>query len=247
MRLQDARRTLVAELGLEPSPALRRLERAVLEQDPELGIPDALPPPPRPRAPCRARSKAPVGARRCRSARADCRSGRAAADGRREVEPVRSVRPVIHSRPSIPAPTASWPSSPLGTRPPAFQSGPGQRGRSAPMSRRCRASTRRPTVKTFATGALPIDLAAGAGALWVLQGEKSGARRASYDTVSTPAAVARIDPLSGTRRGISPLPVPATATLRVPLGTWSPQTAESCGASAARAGCTASTLLAAGS
>ena len=83
------------------------------------------------------------------------------------------------------------------------------------------------TVKTFATGALPIDLAAGAGALWVLQGEKSGARRASYDTVSTPAAVARIDPLSGTRRGISPLPVPATATLRVPLGTWSPQTAES--------------------
>ena len=36
--------------------------------------------------------------------------------------------------------------------------------------------------------------------------------------MSTPAAVARIDPLSGTRRGISPLPVPATATLRVPLG-----------------------------
>jgi YVTN family beta-propeller protein len=74
------------------------------------------------------------------------------------------------------------------------------------------------TVKTFATGALPIDLAAGGDALWVLQGEKSGAHRASYDAVSTPAAVARIDPLSGARRGTSPLPVPATATLRVPPG-----------------------------
>src|SRR5262249_57174844 len=45
----DARRHLVGELGLEPGPALRRLEQAVLEQDPSLGVPDGLPPAPTPR------------------------------------------------------------------------------------------------------------------------------------------------------------------------------------------------------
>jgi DNA-binding SARP family transcriptional activator/ABC-type branched-subunit amino acid transport system substrate-binding protein/streptogramin lyase len=45
----DARRRLVEELGIEPGPALRQLERAVLDQDPALGSPDPLPPPPGPR------------------------------------------------------------------------------------------------------------------------------------------------------------------------------------------------------
>jgi peptide/nickel transport system substrate-binding protein len=40
---RDARERLVDELGIEPGPALRRLEQAVLEQDPELGAPDKLP------------------------------------------------------------------------------------------------------------------------------------------------------------------------------------------------------------
>ena len=38
---QDARRTLVDELGIEPSPALARLERAILVQDPSLDAPPA--------------------------------------------------------------------------------------------------------------------------------------------------------------------------------------------------------------
>ena len=33
---EDGRRVLVEELGLEPSPALRRLERQILDQDPAL-------------------------------------------------------------------------------------------------------------------------------------------------------------------------------------------------------------------
>jgi predicted ATPase/DNA-binding SARP family transcriptional activator len=41
---QDARSTLVDELGIEPSPALQRLERQILNQDPELAAPDALTP-----------------------------------------------------------------------------------------------------------------------------------------------------------------------------------------------------------
>ena len=49
---QDARRTLVEELGIEPGERLRELERAILAQDAALGIADLPqpPPPPRPRA-----------------------------------------------------------------------------------------------------------------------------------------------------------------------------------------------------
>jgi predicted ATPase/DNA-binding SARP family transcriptional activator len=41
---QDARRTLTEELGIEPSPALRALEQALLVQDPGLDAPQRLPP-----------------------------------------------------------------------------------------------------------------------------------------------------------------------------------------------------------
>jgi DNA-binding SARP family transcriptional activator len=40
---QQARRTLVDELGIEPSPALQELERAILRQDAALGVPQAAP------------------------------------------------------------------------------------------------------------------------------------------------------------------------------------------------------------
>ena len=40
---QDARRTLVEELGIEPGERLRELEGAVLAQDPALAVPAALP------------------------------------------------------------------------------------------------------------------------------------------------------------------------------------------------------------
>ena len=42
---RDAREELVEGLGIEPSPALRELEQAILRQDPELA------PPPQPRRP----------------------------------------------------------------------------------------------------------------------------------------------------------------------------------------------------
>ena len=41
---QDARHTLTEELGIEPSPALRALEQAVLVQDPSLEAPPRSPP-----------------------------------------------------------------------------------------------------------------------------------------------------------------------------------------------------------
>jgi predicted ATPase/DNA-binding SARP family transcriptional activator len=59
-----ARATFVAELGIEPGPELRRLERAVLDQDPELDVPETAPPvalPERQGAPSRARPTSFVG------------------------------------------------------------------------------------------------------------------------------------------------------------------------------------------
>src|SRR2546423_15094603 len=50
---QRARRTLVEELGIEPGESLRKLERAILEQDPALNVHPAatarrIPTPPTP-------------------------------------------------------------------------------------------------------------------------------------------------------------------------------------------------------
>jgi DNA-binding SARP family transcriptional activator len=52
---QATRRALVEELGIEPSPALQALERAILRQDPELELPPALGHPQGPRSPGRMR------------------------------------------------------------------------------------------------------------------------------------------------------------------------------------------------
>ena len=48
---QDARRTLVEELGIEPGERLRELERAVLAQDPSLAVPEREEQPPAEEAP----------------------------------------------------------------------------------------------------------------------------------------------------------------------------------------------------
>ena len=45
-RTGDARRTLVEELGIDPSPELQRLEQAVLRHDQELDLPTRVAPPP---------------------------------------------------------------------------------------------------------------------------------------------------------------------------------------------------------
>jgi len=56
---RDARATLAEELGLEPSPALRELERAVLRQDPALDL-AVEPPAPAPRPASVGRRRRPV-------------------------------------------------------------------------------------------------------------------------------------------------------------------------------------------
>jgi hypothetical protein len=68
---QDARRALVEELGIDPTPALQALERSILQQDPALELPAAettrVEPPPTaaPSAPERSILIAPLGAEGC--------------------------------------------------------------------------------------------------------------------------------------------------------------------------------------
>src|SRR5262245_49377181 len=57
---QNTRRVLVEEIGLEPNPALQRLEKAILTQDPGLDPPRAPESPARPAAPERAILVAPL-------------------------------------------------------------------------------------------------------------------------------------------------------------------------------------------
>jgi DNA-binding SARP family transcriptional activator len=59
---QAARRTLVEELGLEPGPALQRLERAILQQDASLELPAQSAAGPAPRPAGRPGASSPIGA-----------------------------------------------------------------------------------------------------------------------------------------------------------------------------------------
>ena len=62
---RDARRALVEALGIEPGPELRRLERAVLDQDPRLDVsPLSSPPPTHPQSALRAWTSSFVGRER---------------------------------------------------------------------------------------------------------------------------------------------------------------------------------------
>ena len=62
------------ELGIEPGPALQRLERSILVQDPELELAVAAPPPEEP-----ALASVPPAA--CRAAAAAAAAARGAKDG----------------------------------------------------------------------------------------------------------------------------------------------------------------------
>ena len=68
---QTARRALVEELGIEPSPPLRELERAILRQDPSLDVAQAA-------APERSLLVVALTTRRSRGAARACDAARAA-------------------------------------------------------------------------------------------------------------------------------------------------------------------------
>jgi YVTN family beta-propeller protein len=210
---QDVRRGLVEQLGLDPGPALRQLERAILEQDPSLGVPDALPPPPRRGAPLRRHPwrlavagalllVAASGAFLIADGSNEPHAGAAAVSG--------DVLVAID-----PATNRVVAEAPVGATPNRVAFGAGAAwALNADDATVSRVDVETNTVRTFSTGAAPLDLAAGGGALWVVQTRKPR-KAAAVDLLNAPSSLTRIDPFSGTVRATSSLPVPAHATIGV--------------------------------
>jgi len=191
----DARRTLNEELGLEPGPALQRLQQRVLVQDPELELAASE------RTPARRRpgivAIAVVGV----SAAAAAVAAVVLASGSGGPTPVASGGALV----SIDAETGKVGRSiPIGSTPTAVAVGEGAVWvLDADVRTVSRIDPDEGTVSTFATGATPTDLAVGAGAVWVGTGRRLSAAQ-FVGPVAT--SVARIDPVSKTERAEVALP-----------------------------------------
>jgi DNA-binding SARP family transcriptional activator/ABC-type branched-subunit amino acid transport system substrate-binding protein len=192
----DARRALLDELGLEPGPALQRLQQQILAQHPEL--------------------EAPSSQRRTRGRRR--RTILAVAIAALAVVAASATAAVLASGSSGPVAAATGgalvpidaetatvgASVPLGTTPTAVAVGEGAIWvLDADTRTLSRFDPGEGSISTFGTGATPTDLAVGAGAVWVGNG-----RRLSASQFVGPVAtsVARIDPESRTERASVELP-----------------------------------------
>ena len=200
----DARRAMVDELGLEPGPALRDLQRAILEHDPALAGPARRQAPGRPRrrrfalaaAGAAAVAAAAGAAALWLPARGDDAAGATARAGNALVllDPRSGdVREAVA----------------VGATPVAVALGEGAAwvvNADAQTLSRVDAETRETT--TFATGGTPTDIAAGYGSVWVGDGEPL--RSAQFAGLLT-TAVARLDRATRTVRERVRLPRPSGA------------------------------------
>jgi DNA-binding SARP family transcriptional activator/ABC-type branched-subunit amino acid transport system substrate-binding protein len=192
----DARRQLNDELGLEPGPALQRLQKQILVHDPALEVARD------PRAPRRSTRRWVVAA-------AVVVALAAAAV---------AAATVLASESGAPSPEAGGGAllridgtagtlgtrTPVGRAPAALASGEGGIWLLDADARTVsRFEPEKGTISTFATGATPTDIAVGAGGVWVGNG-----RRLSASQFIGPVAtsVARIDPVSKTERADIRLP-----------------------------------------
>lgn len=193
---QDGRRQLAAELGLEPGEGLRRLERQILEQDPELGATarrtrPALVPVPLWRHP---RRVAVAGALVLAVA-----AGLAAwrlVGGEAEYEAAGAI--ALDPDTGAVRETISF-----GTSPSNVAVGEGSvwvlDGDDQTVTQIDPETSR--VQRVFSTSSRPIDLAAGAGAVWVANG-------GSDDLGDMPRSVSRIDPASSVVVDTIDLPPP---------------------------------------
>jgi len=186
---RDARRTLVAEVGIEPGASLRELERKMLAQDPVLDLEPAAP---------RTRSLPPHSARRPSRRAALAFAALLAAAGAifavtagEKDQGKRSVAVAANSVAAIdPAGNRVVADVPVGGTPAAIAAGEGALwvlNADDQTVSRIDPATR--GVKTFGTGGVPVDLAAGEGALWVGNGRRG---RAQYVGPSA-TSVSRFD------------------------------------------------------
>ena len=198
---RDGRRLLAEELGLEPGPALSRLERAILEHDP------ALEPPPAPTPPRRAAREREPGRRwpmllaaaailllaAAAAAVLELGGGATPQAGLATAAP-NSVVAIDLASGRIASQT------PVGENPGGIAAGSGAvwvlNGDDRTVSR-IDPSTRRVT-RTFAIGAVPTAVAVGAGGVWIGAGPTTSDPRTQLGAGNMSArAVVRIDGASG--------------------------------------------------
>ncbi len=176
---RDGRRLLAADLGLDPSPELQRLERAILAQDPELEAPVRIPSPTRVHEPPE-QPGAPAGPRprRRRSAIATGVVLAVVAAGVLTVALTRD-KPLAVVDVIAPAVVAVDPetnrvvaSIAVGSKPAAIAAGEGGvwvgDARDGTVTRIDPVS--RSVVKTIGIGAVAVDVATGVGSVWVATG-----------------------------------------------------------------------------
>ena len=196
---RDGRRMLAVELGLEPGPALSRLERAILEHDPALEAPPPAPTPPR-RA---AREREPVrrwplvlaaGAVLLLAAIAALISELGGGGNGLATAAPNSVAAIDLASGRIVSQT------PVGENPGGIAAGSGAvwvlNGDDRTVSRIDPASRR--VTRTFAIGAVPTAVAAGAGGVWIGAGPTTSDPRTQLGAGNMSALeVARIDGATG--------------------------------------------------
>ena len=208
-----ARRHLVDKFGIEPSPALREVERAVLDQDPALGgAPEFA-------AQWRASARVAPAERRLRLVAAAGALLLAVAiaaalliDSAKR-EPPRIAAVAGDSLAAIdPASNRIVEQVTVGETPTRVTAGAGVVwALNADDRTVSRVDLKTKTVRTFSAETTPIDLAADGDALWIAQATPSDGKDESAET----ASVTQVDPMSGAGRHTTALSVPARATLPV--------------------------------
>ena len=201
------RQHFVMELGIEPGPALRVLEQAVLDQDPALSCPPALPVLPH----------APVSAAR--------RPWRMAVAGAVLLAVAIAAALAIDDAERPPTPAAAAGDSlvaidpalnrvveefTVGDTPTRVVAGTGVVwALNADDRTVSRVDVRTKTVRTFSAETTPIDLAANGDELWIAQAAPSSGGSEYLGA----ASVTQVDPVTGAGRGTTALTVPASRGL----------------------------------
>jgi YVTN family beta-propeller protein len=209
----DARRHLVEQLGIEPGPVLRELERAVLEHDPALGGAQALPPRPRSAGPLR-RALRPWRVAVAGAVLLALAVGAALLARDPGREPTGAAVAAGDLLVAIdPATNRVVERATVGSTPTSVAAGAGAVwALNADDRTVSRVDLQTRTVRTFAGEAAPVDLAADGDTLWVAQVGPGSDTEGQYLAVGS---VTRADSVSGAGRGTTVLPVPAKAAVGV--------------------------------
>jgi DNA-binding SARP family transcriptional activator/DNA-binding beta-propeller fold protein YncE len=194
----EGRRTLAEELGLEPSEALQRLQRQILEHDPSLAVPE---PAPRLRLPAGSRKPLLIAALGALVLVAAGAAALLRGIGGHEEARAAGALALDPETGKVVA------SVPLGTSPSAVAVGEGSVWIVDADDRTVSQidPKTRTAVRTFSTSATPTDVAVGAGGVWIGNAPSAGSL--------LPTSVTRLDPETGLVVATIELPPPPGGNL----------------------------------